>query len=296
MTGIQKLKIAYSSCPNDTFIFNGLVHGLIDTKGLKFDVTLADVETLNKNALNALYDITKLSFAAFGSVRDKYRLLKVGAALGRGCGPLIISCPDNNSGENFYDQKAPVIAVPGLGTTAYHLLRLYLNDSVKEFGSSITPKIIPMPFEKIMPHVLEGKSDFGVIIHEGRFVYKKMGFDLICDLGKWWEEKTLLPIPLGCIAVKKEIGKNVAEKIEHLIQKSIKYARKNPDAGYEYNKKNAQELDDDVIEQHINLYVNEFTETLGQKGEEAVKVFFDRIEKAGIIPKSSEPLFVSDMI
>jgi len=272
------------------------VHGLVDTKGLKFDVTLADVETLNKNASDTLYDITKLSFAAFGSVRDKYRLLRVGAALGRGCGPLIVSCPENYSAKKLSDFKAPVIAVPGLGTTAYHLLRLYLNDLAEESGRSISPQILPMPFEKIMPHVVEERSDFGLIIHEGRFVYEKLGLDLICDLGKWWEEKTLLPIPLGCIAVKKEMGKDIAEKIEHLILKSILYARDNPDAGHEYIKKNAQELDDDVIAQHIGLYVNEFTEKLGEKGEKAVRVFFDSIEKAGIVPKSSEPLFVSDQI
>ena len=145
-----------------------------------------------------------------------------------------------------------------------------------------------------MPHVLEEKSDFGVIIHEGRFVYKKMGFDLVCDLGQWWEEKTLLPIPLGCIAIKKEIGKELGKKIEGLIRKSIKHARNNPDAVYNYIKKHAQELDDDVIDQHIELYVNEFTEELGEKGEKAVRVFFSKIVKAGIIPQSSEELFVSD--
>ena len=290
MAEIQKLSIAYSSCPNDTFIFNGLVHGLIDTKGLKFDVTIADVETLNKNAFNTLYDITKLSFAAFGSVRDKYRLLKSGSALGRGCGPLIISCTE----KKLYNQKSPVIAVPGLGTTACHLLRLYLNDLIREHGKDINPIIIPMPFEKVMPHVLEGKSNFGVIIHEGRFVYQKLGLALICDLGKWWEAKTLLPIPLGCIAVKKEIEKDVVVKVEQLIKNSIKYAMKNPDGGHDYIKKNAQELDDDVINQHICLYVNEFSQDLGEIGEKAVQVFLKSIEEAGIIPQSREPLFVSD--
>ncbi|MCK5541664.1 MAG: 1,4-dihydroxy-6-naphthoate synthase [Desulfobacterales bacterium] len=291
MVDTQKLSIAYSSCPNDTFIFNGLAHNLIDTQGLKFIVTLADVETLNQRALNTSYDITKLSFAAFGSVRDKYRLLKVGAALGRGCGPLIIGC----AGRKLYSTNKLVIAVPGIGTTAYHLLKLYLIDLEKELGKEIRPQITPMPFEKIMPHVLEGKSDFGVIIHEGRFVYQKMGFDLICDLGKWWEGKTLLPIPLGCIAVKKEIGIELSNKIEKLIKKSIKHARNNPGASYEYVKKNAQELDDDVIDQHIGLYVNEFTEKLGEEGEQAVRVFFSEIVKAGILPESSEELFVSDM-
>ncbi len=288
MTQIKKLSIAYSSCPNDTFIFNGLAHSFIDTKGLKFEVTLADVETLNKGALNTLYDITKLSFAAFGSVRDKYRLLRVGAALGRGCGPLIISLP----GKKMSDFTKPTIAVPGLGTTAYHLLRLFLNDLAKELGQEIDPQIIPMPFEKIMPHVQTGKSDFGVIIHEGRFVFEKLGFNLICDLGKWWEKKTLLPIPLGCIAIKKELEKEFGKKIEKLIVKSIQHARNNPELAYDYIKNNAQELDDDVIDQHIDLYVNKFTEDLGEKGEQAVRVFFSEIVKAGIVSESSEELFI----
>ncbi len=292
MTAKQKFTIAYSTCPNDTFIFNALAHNLIDTQTLKFNVTLADVETLNQRAEHGLYDITKLSFAAFGKVRHKYKLLRVGAALGRGCGPLFISRP----GSSFDICGKQVIAVPGLGTTAYHLLCLYLDDLSKKNGESINHQIIPMPFEKIMPHVLSGKSKFGVIIHEGRFVYEKMGFGLVRDLGHWWEENTLLPIPLGCIAIKKEIETEHALHIQHIILKSLHHARKNPDAVSGYIKKNAQELDDDVIEQHINLYVNEFTENLGKTGEKAVRVFFEKNEKAGMIAKNNEELFISDMI
>jgi 1,4-dihydroxy-6-naphthoate synthase len=286
----NKFTIAYSSCPNDTFIFNGLVHGLIDTKGLKFDVAMADVETLNKKALNNIYDITKLSYAAFGRVRDKYRLLKTGSALGQGCGPLIIT----ESQKNLYVSKTPVIAVPGLLTTAYHLLRLYLNDLMIEKGIDIFPEIIPMPFEEIIPHVLSGKSDFGVIIHEGRFIYSQSGLKLVSDLGAWWEKKTLMPIPLGGIAIKKNIKKDYAVKIEKLIAESIKYARNAPDSGYKYIKSNAQELDDQIIAHHIDLYVNEFSDNLGKKGEKAVRLFLNSIEKAGIAPETNEPLFASD--
>jgi len=294
MSDIQKLSIAYSPCPNDTFIFNGLANGYIDTQDLEFDVTLADVETLNHHASQGLYDITKLSFAAMGSAMSRYRLLRVGSALGRGCGPLIVGRSAESLDKQLNDRRTPVIAVPGLGTTAYHLLMLYLKDIENSFKNPVIPEIIPMPFEKIMPHVLEGKSDFGVIIHEGRFVFQNLGLGLICDLGQWWEEKTLLPIPLGCIAVKKEMDKDIVIKIEHLIKKSIRYAWENPDAGYEYIKKNAQELDDSVIDQHIALYVNEYTEELGPGGEEAVKVFFDQVEKAGLFPKRTEPLFATE--
>jgi 1,4-dihydroxy-6-naphthoate synthase len=286
----NKFTIAYSSCPNDTFIFNGLVHGLIDTKGLKFDVAMADVETLNKKALNNVYDITKLSYAAFGRVRDKYRLLKTGSALGQGCGPLIIT----KAQKNLYISKTPVIAVPGLLTTAYHLLRLYLNDLMIEKGIEIFPEIIPMPFEEIMPHVVSGKSDFGVIIHEGRFIYSESGLKLVSDLGSWWEKKTLMPIPLGGIAIKKNIKKDYAVKIEKLIAESIKYARNAPVSSYKYIKANAQELDDQIIARHIDLYVNEFSDNLGKKGEKAVRLFLNSIEKAGIVPETNEPLFASD--
>ncbi len=286
----DKLSLAYSSCPNDTFIFNGIANNLIDLQGMEFNITLADVETLNKQALNTVHDITKLSFAAFGSVRDKYRLLEVGSALGRGCGPLIIS----RTKRKIYDINEPLISVPGLGTTAYHLLMLFLNDLRQGSGKGVHPHIIPMSFEKIMPHVLKGESDFGVIIHEGRFVYENSGLNLVCDLGTWWEKKTLLPIPLGCIAVKKKMDRNLGEKIEILIKKSIQHAEKNPGKAFEYIKKHAREIDGNVIQQHIDLYVNGFTKELGKKGKEAVKLFFSETIKAGILPESREELFLSD--
>lgn len=279
----NQLSLAYSSCPNDTYIFHGLAHKLIDTKNLDFDINLADVETLNQNAENSMFDITKLSFAAFGNLRDKYALLKTGAALGRGCGPLVISMP----GEKPGDKLKPKIAVPGLGTTAYLLFRLFFEDLYPE----LIPEIIPMAFEKIMSSVNQGQTDFGVIIHEGRFVYNQMGLECLADLGTWWEEKTCLPIPLGCIAVKRDMDKKTALKIQSLIADSIEYASLNPSAGMEYIKLHAQELDDLVIKEHIRLYVNDFSKNIGEEGEAAITAFLKKGEKAGLIAPSNKPLF-----
>ncbi|MCK5165434.1 MAG: 1,4-dihydroxy-6-naphthoate synthase, partial [Desulfobacula sp.] len=217
-------RLAYSSCPNDTFIFKAIARQLIDLKEYSFDIVLKDVEALNQNAAKGEYDITKLSFAAFGSLMDKYALLRTGSALGIGCGPLIISL----AGRSIDDKSNPAIAVPGLGTTAYHLFRFYMDD----LFAGMDMRIIPMPFEKIMPAVIDKKADFGVIIHEGRFVYQTMGLELKADLGQWWEDNTSLPIPLGCIAVKRDIDRGVACDIQKLIRKSIDHAFSNPAMAY----------------------------------------------------------------
>ena len=279
----QTYKLAFSSCPNDTFIFKAIARQLIDLHGYCFDIVLEDVETLNQKAAKGTYDITKLSFAAFGSLVQTYALLRTGSALGLGCGPLIISLP----GRSLDDKTKPVIAVPGMGTTAYHLFRLYMDDTFIDMDASI----IPMPFEKIMPAVIERKADFGVIIHEGRFVYPDMGLELKADLGLWWEDKTFLPIPLGCIAIKRDIDSAIACDIQKLIGKSIDHAFLNPSMAYDYIQTYAQELDEDVIQQHIGLYVNNFSKDIGEKGEAAITTFFEKARASGLIEKSKNALF-----
>jgi len=279
----QAYSLAYSSCPNDTFIFKAIARQLIDLKGYSFNILLEDVETLNQKAGKSAYDITKLSFAAFGSLMDKYALLRTGSALGMGCGPLIISL----AGRSIDDKNKPVIAVPGLGTTAYHLFRFYMDDLFAGMGTDI----IPMPFEKIMPAVIEKKADFGVIIHEGRFVYQGMGLELKADLGQWWEEKTSLPIPLGCIAIKRDIDPAIACDIEKLIWQSIDHAFSHPDMAYDYIRDYAQELDGEVIQQHIKLYVNDFSRDIGKEGEAAVTTFFEKARTSGLMQKSKFSLF-----
>lgn len=281
---MKNITLAYSSCPNDTFIFHALAHKSIE---INFQITIADVETLNQHAAHALFDVTKLSFATFGALRDTYALLRTGSALGRGCGPLLISLPDKKITPKV---KRPVVAVPGRGTTAFVLFTLF----IKENFPQVEPEIISMPFEKIMPAVKDGAADFGVVIHEGRFVYQNLGLESFVDLGQWWENFTSLPIPLGCIAIKRAVYQNnpsIAYKIEQMIGKSIQHGFDYPEHSREYIKSHAQELDDEVIRQHINLYVNDFSKDIGDEGERAIRTFFAKAEEAGIIKPNSQPLF-----
>ncbi|MBU1195512.1 MAG: 1,4-dihydroxy-6-naphthoate synthase [Proteobacteria bacterium] len=275
MKPIKKYSLAYSSCPNDTFIFKAIARQLIPLDNFQFDIAMEDVETLNQKAAAGIYDITKLSFASFGSLMDRYALLRAGSALGMGCGPLIISTP----GKSLSDKKNPVVAVPGMGTTACYLFKFYIND----LFPGMNPKIIAMPFEKVMLSVVEKTADFGVIIHEGRFVYPSFGLELQADLGQWWEKTTSLPIPLGCIAIRRELGPETACNIQRLIRQSIEHAFIHPETAYDYIQTHAQELEEDVIRQHIELYVNDFSKDFGEKGEKAIITFFDKAKASGLI-------------
>ncbi|WDP90412.1 MAG: 1,4-dihydroxy-6-naphthoate synthase [Desulfobacter sp.] len=268
--------LAYSPCPNDTFIFKGIARQLIDTHGMDFSIVLEDVETLNQNAAKEAYQITKLSFAALGTLLDRYALLRTGAALGKGCGPLIISLP----GRKLDGKEEPRVAVPGLGTTAYHLFRFYMAEAFPGMAF----EAVPMPFEQVMPAVKGEKADFGVIIHEGRFIYQNQGLEMTADLGQWWEEATGLPIPLGCIAVHKELSADTACRIQTLIRESIDHGFAHPAQGRDYIKAYAQEMEDHVIDQHIGLYVNEFSKDIGDLGTRAVLAFFDHAARAGLMP------------
>ncbi len=279
----KTLKLAYSPCPNDTFIFKAIAEQLIDSKGYVFDIELEDVETLNLKAKKAIHDVSKLSFAAFGNLADRYALLRSGSALGMGCGPLIISL----KGRAIGDRAKPAVAVPGLGTTAYHLFRFYMAD----LFTGLDFDILPMPFDKIMPAVQEKKADFGVVIHEGRFVYQSMGLELKADLGQWWEEQTSLPIPLGCIAVKRDIDQHTACDIQTLIRASIDHAFSNPGSCRDYIEQHAQELEASVIDQHISLYVNDFSKDIGKTGEKAICTFFEKACSAGLMKAVDLPLF-----
>jgi 1,4-dihydroxy-6-naphthoate synthase len=234
-----------------------MLNGLVDTQGLSFSPHIDDIESLNRHAKNGLYQVSKLSFAAWLRLRDKYELLESGAALGFGCGPLLVA---RSKGITVEDAS---IAVPGIDTTANMLFRLRYPRA---------KKITVARFDEILPGIRAGKFDAGVIIHEGRFVFQDYGCVRIIDLGEWWEHATSSPIPLGCIAIRKNTETMAhKEAIESIIRDSVKYAFENPLASREYVKSLAQEMDDQVIDQHIRLYVNEFTLSLGEKGREAVK-------------------------
>lgn len=274
----KKLTLGYSTCPNDTFIFYALAHKLINSMGIEFNIHLEDVETLNQNAKTDLFDVSKLSFAAIGHLNKTYGLLRSGSALGRGCGPLIVSRP----GYDLKKLTSKKIAVPGMWTTAYMLLGLYIKSQ---------PEAVPLPFEMIMPAVQNKTFDFGVIIHEGRFTYKEYGLVSLVDLGQWWESKTSLPIPLGGIAIHRKHEKNLAKKAETIIKNSLLYAFNNQEQTKNYVKKHAQEMSESVIRQHIDLYVNEFSIDIGEEGEKAVDLLFNMSKKQGLIPDYNTSIF-----
>lgn len=278
---MKTLSLGYSPCPNDTFIFYALVHGKIDTGDLQFKEILLDVETLNQMAVKGELDITKVSYNAFGNLREDYCLLRSGGALGRGCGPLLVTRSRKPEAGSLKNKK---IAIPGELTTAYLLLQLYDPDAKKN--------IKVMPFNMIMDAVKKGEVDAGLIIHESRFTYKSYGLEKVIDLGEWWEKETGLPIPLGCIIAKRSMGKDLIHKIDGLIKKSILYAMNNKDEPKKYIKEHSQELEDSVIEQHINLYVNDYSIDIGEDGIKAVQALFDMADERGIIKKSSMPIFV----
>jgi len=267
----KTLTLGYSPCPNDTFIFYALAHRKIDTGDLRFREMLLDVETLNQKALRAELDITKVSFHAYAHLRDRYVLLHSGGALGRGCGPLVVT----KGNVKMDDLKGKRIAIPGRLTTAYLLLQLY--------EPLLAGNVVVMSFERILDAVRTGSVDAGLIIHESRFTYPDYGLSGILDLGQWWEKETGLPIPLGCIIAEKNLGADLINTIEVLVRKSVEYAFAHRDRTKEYIKAHAQELADPVIEQHINLYVNQYSLDLGEEGLRAVNELLRRAEQKGIL-------------
>jgi 5,8-dihydroxy-2-naphthoate synthase len=277
----KTLTIGYSPCPNDTFIFYGLVHGKVRVPGVEFHERLEDVETLNRLALEGGLDLTKISYHALGYLRERYALLRSGGALGRGCGPLIVARP----GVSLVDLKKGVIAVPGRLTTAYLLLRL--------FDPSIT-NIEVMPFDRIMDAVSAGDATAGLIIHESRFTYPRYKLEKLLDLGEWWEKHTGLPIPLGGILGKRSVGIETLLKVETGIRDSLHYANSHPDEVLDYCRQHSQEMEDEVMKSHIDLYVNDFSLDLGQEGLAAVRRLFEEAEARGVFPHSDMPLLAGE--
>ncbi len=267
---MTRLKLGFSPCPNDTFIFFALINGLLEMGELSFEPLVEDVQRLNELALRRELDITKLSFAAFGHIAQDYLLLNSGAALGRGVGPLVISKEPIDLGE----LKEKKIAAPGSLTTANLLLKLFLPDA----------QAFQMRFDEIIDAVLEERADAGVIIHESRFVYEEKGLSLAIDLGKWWEEQTGLPLPLGGIFAKRSLGKDLIARVDSLIKESLNFALSEPAAALDYVKRYASELKDEVIRAHIELYVNDFSLDLKEEGKLAAACLLEMGAKAGIFP------------
>lgn len=278
MTTMRELTLGYSPCPNDTFIFHALTHGLVDSGDFFVRERLEDVETLNRLAIAGILDLTKISYHAFGHLREEYCLLRSGGALGRGCGPLVIA----RRATTMDELRGKRIAIPGQLTTANLLLQLY--------GEGFDQLLI-LPFDRIITAVTSGQADAGVIIHESRFTYQEHGLVAALDLGVWWEQTTGLPLPLGGILAKRSLGGALIERVDSAIRTSIGYAYAHPHAPRSYIKRHAQELSDAVIDSHIALYVNDFSFDLGATGILAVTELFRRAEERGIVPRCTRSLF-----
>ncbi|TKC02033.1 menaquinone biosynthesis family protein [Pedobacter cryotolerans] len=282
----MKLTLGFSPCPNDTFIFDALIHGKIDTEGLTFDVSFDDVETLNQKAMRGDLDITKLSFHAFAHVVNEYALLDAGSALGFGVGPLLICKKEHidRINSNLKSQISNLkIAIPGKYTTANFLLGVaypQLRDK-KE-----------MVFSEIEDALLNDEIDLGLIIHENRFTYQDKGLHKIMDLGSYWEKLTNCAIPLGGIVINRNLPIDVQQKVNSLLKKSVEYAFANPKSSIEFIKQHAQEMDEAVMYKHIELYVNQYSINLGQEGKKAIDTLFDLAMKNKVIPQITKNLYI----
>lgn len=273
------LSLGFSPCPNDCFIFDAIVHHKIDTQGLDFDVVMEDVEALNNRAFKNELDITKLSYHAFAYINDAYALLNSGSALGFNCGPLLVSYNemDMSAGNQVR------IAIPGRNTTANFLLSLAYPQATNK---------VEMLFSDIEQAVIGGQVDAGLLIHENRFTYESKGLKKIADLGEFWESLIHAPIPLGGIVVKRSIDRELQKTIDSLIRQSVEYAFANPESCMDYVRKHAQEMNEEVMKKHIQLYVNDFSVDLGETGRAAVLTMFDKAKEQGLIQSYSSELFV----
>jgi len=277
---MNKISLGFSTCPNDTYIFDAMVHQKINTEGLVFDVFLGDVEELNKKAFNSELDVTKLSYHAYSKIASSYLLLDSGSALGFKNGPLLIS-----KRKIYPDELVDVkIAIPGLNTTANLLLGIAFPNAKNKFEYL---------FSDIEEAILSNEIDAGLIIHENRFTFEQKGLKKIIDLGEYWEQETGLPIPLGGIAVNRNLDNDLQLKINRVLKRSVDFAFENPKSAYPYIKQYAQEMSEDVMYKHIDLYVNDFTKDLGKTGREAIKVLYERAINSCVLPKMDEHIFLT---
>jgi 1,4-dihydroxy-6-naphthoate synthase len=277
----MRLTLGFSPCPNDCFMFDAIVHERIDLEGLEFIVRMADIEALNAAAFAGQIDVTKLSFHAYAYCLDKYVLLDAGSALGRNCGPLLISKREISRDEVARGDLK--IAIPGKYTTANFLLSLAFPCATDKS---------PLLFSEIEGAVLDGTVDAGLIIHENRFTYAAKGLRKIVDLGEYWETQTGAAIPLGGIVVNRALPEDVQQKMNRIMRRSVEYAFANRAASLPFVRANAQEMSEDVMYQHIDLYVNDYSVDLGAEGRRAVEVLFERAKSVAVIPPVTAGLFL----
>ena len=276
----MRISLGFSTCPNDTFMFDALVNGRIDTGDIEYDVTLADIFHLNQMAQAGKLDMVKVSYNTFGHLLDSYTLLDAGSALGHNCGPLLIA--RHPISPEQLQQGNLTVAIPGLNTTA-NLLLDYFAPQVQRKEEMI--------FHEVMPAVVAGKADAGVIIHENRFTYQDLGLVCIQDLGEYWEAHTQLPIPLGAIVARTGLGTERIQQIESQLRASVAYAFNHPEASHGFVKQHAQEMEAAVMQSHIQLYVNEYSLSLRTKGRAAIHQLLQTGEQAGNYPKGTSQRF-----
>lgn len=290
----MKLTLGFSPCPNDCFIFDAMVHHKIDTEGLEFDVIMEDVEALNQRAFKNELDITKLSFHAYLYVMQNYILLKSGSALGFNCGPILVGSSElvvqrmqeqlKSDNNELRTTNSELIAIPGKNTTANFLLSLAFPNAKNK---------IEMLFSDIENAVLKGTVDAGLIIHESRFTYQDKGLKKIIDLGEFWDKLIHAPIPLGGIVTRRNFDDALQQKINRCIRKSVEYAFANTENVMPYVRAHAQEMSENVMKQHIGLYVNEFSIDLGVKGKDAIELMINKAITQGLVEPSTQPITIS---
>lgn len=275
---MKAYSLGISTCPNDTFIFDAMLNGKVDTFNMEFECELTDVEELNKKAFNAELDITKLSYHAYAYVSDNYVLLNSGSALGYNNGPLLVAAKKLSPGH----LAGRPIAIPGRFTTA-NLLMSVIYPELKEKHEAL--------FSDIEDIVLKGEASAGLLIHENRFTYRAKGLHKVADLGEVWKKRTGMPIPLGGIAIKRALGEDVALKVQRILASSINFAYNNPASSYDFVRKHAASMEADVMKKHINLYVNDFSRDLGKSGRDAVITLYEKAEVLDAIPHVGRDIF-----
>lgn len=267
----KSIRLGISPCPNDTFMFHGIATGRLTVEGYSIELELHDVETLNQMALDSRLDVSKLSAFAWLQVQERYQILNCGAALGYGCGPILIA-------------KKPVdpsdlpncrVALPGAWTTAHLLFRMWAPQVQNRYF---------VTYDRVFSEIDSGRADCGVIIHENRFTYEREGYQAVVDLGAWWETETGLPIPLGCIAARRDLGQENIGRMENLILQSIREAQADPQATLPYVRDYAQEMEEAVLWQHVQTFVNDFSLDLGARGRAALAALDNRARSAGVLP------------
>ncbi len=274
----KTFRVGHSPDPDDAFMFHAMTTGAINTEGREYEHVLLDIETLNKHAMDGTYEISAVSIHSFPEIADRYHLMNCGASMGEGYGPMIIS----NKEMSEEEAKSKVIAIPGLGTSAYLSLRLAWGDV----------KVEVVPFDEILPKVANGEFDAGLIIHEGQLTWESEGVYLVLDLGIWWNEKTGLPLPLGGNVVRKDLGVDLCESLTEDVKNSIIHSLENPDEALEFAKKWGRGIDDETNKEFVGMYVNKRTIDYGKDGRDAIRLFLKEGQRIGMV---DEKLVVDDI-